>query len=1035
MLMKKLLPVLMLALLLCTAPFQLFAQGVKISGRVTSAVDGSPIIGATVVAGASKRGASTSADGRFTLQVMNFDKSLEVSFLGMKKQDVSLVKSKTFYEVVLEEEYNDLDAVVVTGYGQQLKRDITGAITSLSADDIEVHAGGNINTALQGKIPGMQIVNTSGEPGAGANISIRGLSSINGSNEPLYIIDGVAIESGNVSTLDGDATFSPMAGLDLSDIESIEVLKDAASAAIYGSRAANGVIIITTKGSKDTDFSDPVVTVSHTSSIVSNSRNLDVLTATQFREAYTQSRLNNGNAYPTNDWIINPNNPLYSRSTDWQDIMFRTVYQHRENVNLRGGNKNFSYNLSFSYKDQKPTVVETDYKQYNVRANFNYQMNKWLKGYTSISYAKQDYNRVLSGNSSNTSVLSTIVKSNPCYWPWDPETGELLDYMGNNEIRNPLALATHVPYNYNRDWSILNQRFDITLMKGLVLRLSGSLDTDNSLQDSYTPDRFDKASSFPIDKSRYKETQKKRYTTENYLTYNYKKRNHRLTAMAGMSIMKQEQKTTTLNGEQFIDSKIHHIQNAGKLTNLPSVAESERAELSFFGRVNYTFKDRYIFAFTLRRDGSSRFGKDNRYGNFPAAQLGWRFSDEKFMRWATRKDVLSDAKLRATWGVTGNHAIGNYAAQGSYSATTSQYNGHPGLLYASVPNYDLKWETTTQYNVGLDLSFFRGRLRLTADAYLKESDDLLYNFPSPYYTGFSSIAMNFGSLENKGMELLLETVNLKGGKNKLRWSSSFNLSFNRSKVKSLPTTEPLELSNSIVREGQPIGLFYGHKALGVYAYSSDNIWKYDEVTGEPIPYRKGSASGEIFKGGDVRWADIDENGVIDDNDRVVIGDPNPDFIGGFGNTFSYNGFSLNVLFQFSYGNDIMNDFNRSRDNMKEARNTSTRTLRAWRNEGDVTDVPMIRYSDPMDNYRVSDMHVEDGSYLRLKDVTLSYTWKPKRAIKQLRVSFTATNLLTWTKYTGYDPEVNSSSSPFVMGVDQGAYPKARSFNFGLEATF
>nr|MBE6191503.1 TonB-dependent receptor [Rikenellaceae bacterium] len=1033
--MKKLLPLMLLGLLACVAPLHLLAQGLEVSGRVTNAADGTPIIGATVIAGESKRGTSTTRDGRFTLSVMGFDKHIEISFLGMQKQTVQLTKSQSFYEVVLEEEYNDLDAVVVTGYGSQLKRDITGAITSLSADDIEVHAGGNINTALQGKIPGMQIVNTSGEPGAGANISIRGLSSINGNNEPLYIIDGVAIESSNVSSLDGDATFSPMAGLDVTDIESIEVLKDAASAAIYGSRAANGVIIITTKGGRGLELSDPVVNVSHTSSIVTNSRNLDVLSANQFREIYIQSRLNNGKAYPTNDWVVNPNNPYYCRSTDWQDVMFRPVYQHRENVSLRGSNKNFSYNLSFSYKDQKPTIVETDYKQYNIRANFNYRMNEWLKGYTSVSYAKQDYNRVLSGSSSVYSVLSTIVKSNPCYSPYDPETGEVVDYMGGNEIRNPLALAMHAPYNYKRDWSILNQRFDVTLAKGLELRLSGSLDTDNTLQDSYMPERFNKTSSNPIDTGRYKETQKKRYSTENYLMYNYKKGGHRLTAMAGMSILKYHAKTTTLNGQEFIDSEIHHIQNAGKLTNPPSVTEAEYAELSFFGRLNYTLKDRYIFAFTLRRDGSSRFGKDNRFGNFPAVQLGWRFSDEKFMRWATRKDVLSDAKLRATWGVTGNNSIGNYASQGSFAAASSQYEGNPGLIFSSVANHELKWEKTTQYNVGLDLSFFRGRLLITADAYLKESDDLLYNFPSPYYTGFSSFAMNFGSLENRGMEFLIETVNLKGGKNKLRWSSSFNISFNRSKVKSLPTTEPLELSTSIVRVGQPIGLFYGHRALGVYAYSSDNVYKYDEATGQPIPYRKGSATGDPFKGGDVCWYDADDNGVIDDNDRVVIGDPNPKFIGGFSNNFAYKGFSLNILFQFSYGNDVLNEFNRDRDDLSDARNTSTRTLRAWKHEGDVTDVPMVRYSDPMDNYRVSNMFVEDGSYLRLKDVTLAYTLKPKKLFKTLRISFTATNLLTWSKYTGYDPEVNTSSSPFVMGVDKGAYPKARSYNFGIEATF
>lgn len=1014
----------------------LCAQGQSrvVTGRVINSVDGTPIVGATVIASESKRGVSTTNDGKFSITIAPIDKNLEVSFLGMKRTTTPLTASKSAYNVSLQEEYNDLDAVVVTGYGTQFKRDITGAITSLSAKDIEKNAGGNINTVLQGKIPGMQIITTSGEPGAGSNISIRGLSSINGNNEPLYIIDGVAVGSGNISTLDGDASFSALAGLDINDIESVEVLKDAASAAIYGSRAANGVVIVTTKGGQKLEMSDPVVSVSHTSSIVSNSRNLDVLNSRQFREVYTQARLNNGNERPTNDWIINPNNPMYLRSTDWQDLMFRTVYQHRENVSLRGSSENFSYSLSLGYNDQKPTVIETNYQQYNGRANFTYKISKRLKGYTSLSYSNQDYSRVLSGTSTS-SVVSTIVKSNPAYYPYDYETGKLTDYLGANETRNPIALAKYVPYNFKREWTVISQNFDVDIMKGLVLRISGSMDKDSRQQDSYSPKRFDLVSSRPLDKSRYKYTKSTRLTTEDYITYTLRHRKHRLTAMAGMSIVKYTSDATTLNGEDYIDSQIHNIQNSGKLTNIPSLVESENAELSFYGRVNYTFSDRYIFAFTIRRDGSSRFGKDNRFGNFPSAQIGWRFSDEKFMKWAKKGDVLNDAKLRFTWGVTGNNTIGNYAAQGAFKATTSQYDGHPGVLYSAVPNPDLKWERTTQYNLGLDLSFFGGRINFTGDAYMKKSDNLLFNFPVSYYTGFTSIPMNFGSLDNKGLEFLLETINLKGGAKSLRWSSSFNISLNRSKIGQLPGGESLEMETAIAMEGREVGLFYGHQAQGIYANSADNVYRYDEATGAVIPYYRGSRGGDVFGGGDVRWLDKDGNGIIDDDDRVVIGNPNPKFIGGFFNNFSWKGLGLSVLFQFSYGNDVLNEFNRDRDALKLARNTSTRLLRAWQREGDVTDVPMARYSDPMQNYRVSSLFVEDGSFLRLKDITLSYTLKPKKIVKSLRLSFSAANLITWSKYSGYDPEVNTSTSPFVMGVDSGAYPKARTFNFGIEATF
>lgn len=1033
-------------LLLSTLTMLLFSVALsaqtKITGKITNSSDGTPIIGATVLARESMRATATDKDGNYSLTLSPVDKFIDVTYIGMQNDQTPVVKGKTNYNFAMKESFNNLEEVIVVGYGTQLKRDVTGAITSLTAAEIEQNSGGNLNTALQGKVPGLSIVTTSGEPGAGANVTIRGASSINGSTEPLYIIDGVPVETSNVTSIDGDATFSPIAGINPNDIESVEVLKDAASAAIYGSRAANGVIIITTKGGQKLGVRPPTISVGHTSSIVTNSRNLDVLNGTQFREIYMESRINqaarNGDTPSFDGWVTNPYNPLVYRSTDWQDLMFRTTYQSRTDVSVSGSSENFSYSVSLGYRDLKPTIIYTDYNQLNTRANFTYKITKAVKGYTSVSYSKQDYRRVLTGNSNLQSVVSTVVKSNPCFYPYDPQTGELLYFIGkfggDSGTRNPMALARDVPNNFERDWMVLTQYFDFTLYKGLTLRVQGSMESDQSVQQMYTPRVFDSTNG--IDKGAYQNNLTRRFLSEDYLSYSYKSKDkrHNLNAVLGMSIQKDNGTTFRLDGQDYVDSKVIQIQGAARYTNL-SQTYPEKAQMSFFTRVNYSYHDKYIMSATLRRDGSSRFGANNRWGYFPAASVGWRISSEKFMDWA--QGWLQDAKLRFSWGQTGNQSIGNYAWRGSYEAGSTRYDGNSVILYTAPANYNLGWETTTQYNAGLDLSLFGGRVAFTFDAYKKVSDNLLVNLPISYYTGFSSIPKNFGSIENKGLEFLLETVNITKGK--FKWRSSFNLSLNRSKVLSLPSTGQDDLvfgGISLARVGEPVGVFYTYKALGIYPSDADNVYTGKNAALTKGKYVRGYLDGEPFKGGDVMWYDADGNGVIDDADRVLVGDPNPKFIGGFGNIFSYKQWSLNVFLQFSYGGQILNDFRRDRNSMSMARNTGQDMLRRWQNQGDITDRPRVEYADYMGNFRQSSLWLEDASYLRLKDVTLSYNIKLKKSfVKNVKLQFTAANLLTWSKYSGYDPEVNTSSNPFVQGIDNGAFPKARSYNFGVNLTF
>lgn len=1008
---------------------QLFAQNISIQGTVVEIVNKQPLAGVQIAIKGKSQATVTDKDGKFKIIGISSHSILVISFMGMKTEEIA-VNGQTDLRIELREIPNTLDEVVVIGYGTQAKRDVTGAISSVSAEDMESNPGGNIISSMQGKIPGMQIVTTSGEPGAGANIKIRGASSINGSSEPLYIIDGVPMESGNISSIDGDATFSPLAQINPNDIESIEVLKDGASGAIYGSRAANGVVIITTKGGNKFGVMKPRISLDHTSSIVQNSRKLDVMNGEQFREAYVEARQKNGQEALQN-WVTNPYHPYYNRTTDWQDVIFRSSYQHRNDLSLVGSSESFSYGVSVGFRDLKPVIINTGYQQLNMRGNFSYKLSKRITAGTNISYSNVDYNRILSSGSSNYSALRAALLTNPVFSPLDPITGEMTSWLGVREMRNPLAMAEKIPINFSQKIITLNQYISAEIIKNLTFRTSAYMNFSTVKQNSFQGEEFDSATPRRAI-GKFSENQPYKFVNENTLTYNRKIKKHSLGAVLGQSLERDFSETIRLEGEGYVDSKITPIQGASRFTTI-SRGESERIMLSFFGRLNYNYASRYLASFTMRSDGSSRFGSDNRFGYFPSASVGWRFSDEQFMGFA--KNVLNDGKFRASIGVTGNQSISNYAWQGGFSAPASRYDGTVIIHHNDLSNKNLGWETTTQYNVGMDLSLFKGRATFTADAYLKKSTDLLFDFPINYYTGFTSVATNFGSVENRGIEFLLETVNVD---QELRWTTAFNMSFNKNQVTELPKGEDIIVGGfSLGRIGQPIGIFYAHEALGVYATDADNV--YHSPDGTQGQYRKGASTGEIFKGGDMIWRDLDNNGIIDDNDRLIIGDPNPKFIGGLENRLSFRGFSLNASIYFSYGNKVMNELRRTRNTMRYTGNLGQDALNRWRQQGDVTDFPMVRYGDSMENFRPSSFNLEDASFLRLKEIMFGYSLPSKYLkgmfLKSLSAYVSGTNLLTWSKYSGYDPEVNSSSNPFIQGVDNGSFPKSRSYNLGIKVQF
>lgn len=1004
-------------------------QTVSISGQVVYADGNDAMPGVSVKIKDTDKGTITDADGKYYLTNVPSNASLLFSFIGMNEVEVS-VKGKKKIDVQMEEKLNVLNDVVVVGYGSQMKRDISGAITSFSGKDVSKSSAGSINTALQGKIPGMNITSSSGEPSAGASITIRGAASISGGSEPLYIVDGVPVESTNIKSLEGDATFSPLSSINANDIESIEVLRDAASAAIYGSRAANGVVIITTKGGGNFEVSKPVVEFNHISSLVSTPRKLDVMNGWQFRTAYKEARANN-NMVAEQAWVTNPFHPYYNRTTDWQDELFRTAYQTDNYLNLNGSSKTFSYGVSLGYKNLQPIVIHTDYKQLNFRSNFTYKLSENINGSTRVSYSNSDYTRILSSSSNYYSALRAALFTNPCFSPYDPENGEMLDWLGQQEQRNPLALAKKVPHLFKQYNYSINQTFSANIAKKLSLNTRVSINTRGTEQSSYQPKYFD-SNNPPRDFGKFYTSESKSLMNENTMQYSTLINKHRITALLGQSIQADMSEDIQLNGENYIDPLITPIQAAAKYTRITQ-NETERYMLSYFGRVNYSYAQKYILSLVLRNDASSRFGPDKQMGYFPSASFAWRFSDEKFMK--STKHFLEDAKWRLSYGVTGNQVTSNYGWQGGYSALSTKYDGNVAILHSDLSNTELGWETTTQYNTGLDLTFLNGRIFFSVDAYIKNSDNLLFDFPLSYYTGFNSISMNFGSISNKGIEFLLETVNI----NKpFKWRTSFNISFNKNQITALPNNEDVIIGDfSLGRVGEPIGAFYAFKALGVYARDEDNV--YVSPDGTIDKYRKGAATGEAFKGGDMIWYDVDKNGVIDDSDRMVIGNPHPKFIGGITNDFSYKGFSMNVFFTWSYGNKIMNEIRRRRNQMLLTNNLGQDALNRWQKQGDVTDFPMVRYGDRMENFRASTFTMEDGSYLRLKEITLKYdvskNFLKKTPIDNLSVYVSATNLLTWSKYTGYDPEVNSSINPFIQGVDNGTLPVSRSFNLGFSVKF
>lgn len=807
----------------------------------------------------------------------------------------------------------------------------------------------------------------------------------------------------------------------------MEVLKDGASTSIYGSRAANGVILITTKRGRD---GKAQVSLNVTTGVSNLTRKLGVLNASQWRQIIIDSYKNldnyNGAASPTEPhWTaIDSLNPMNNGDVDWQSVMYRKARQVQADFSVIGGTKTAKYAFSTSFLDQDGIILASNYKRITSRMNADFAVSDKLDIGYSLSYSHGANNRINAGGTGNNSLVQSILVRPPIYSLTYPDGSPIYYFNGK---RNPVGLAKEATHLNTTNRVIGNQYLEYEIINGLKFKTNVSLDFISMKEDEFYPTTIDYRTGY--NSGAVRATSNLTWANENYLTYAVSfKNSHHFSALAGFSQQAWKLETTGLNGMYFASDNIRTLNGAGTISNQAVNTTVEHSLASFFGRLGYDYKGKYLFQANLRADGSSRFGKDKRFGYFPSASIAWRFSDEMLFNGA---EFLDDGKIRFSVGQTGNEAIGNYTSRGEFALGTN-YLTNSGAAPTVMPNAGLSWETTTQYNLGLDLALFGSRISLSGDAYLKNTTDLLFAVPIPETTGFAYITQNIGEIRNKGLEFSVNTVNLKG---KLKWSSNLNIGLNRNKIISLPEEV---LTNGyiqngtyhILKEGESIGTFYGWKFLGVYSRDEDNV---NQV-------RHGSSNGKLFRGGDPIWDDLNGDHIIDSKDRQVIGDAQPDFTGGFNNDFSYQNFSLNVFFQFSYGNDIYSNLNMMRNWVFAYNNVSTDALNRWREQGDVTDYPRPIRNDPLGNEynRVSSRWVEDGSYLRLKNVSLSYDF-PSSLVNKLKlggikVYVTGENLITWTHYTAYDPEV-SSYSGLQIGVDDGSYPQSRTFIVGLNLKF
>ena len=1036
-----------LVLLLCMLPMSIYAQKITVKGTV-SAADG-PVIGATVKVKGAQGGTITDYDGNYQIDAQS-NATLVFSYVGYVTKEVS-VGGKQVINVTLSEDETLLNEVVVVGYGQMKRSDLTGSVVSVGEKAFERSVSTSIDQVLQGRAAGVQIQTNTGTPGGSSTIRIRGTNSLNATNQPIFVIDGVIIDSSS----DDEGSTNPLSGINPSDIVSMDILKDASATAIYGSRASNGVIMITTKKGAS---GEGRITYDGYIGWQQMPKTLDVMNLQEYAQHHND--ISTEGIQAANGNFIHPE--LLSTGTDWQKELFSTAFMTNHNLSFSGGSKEITYAISGGYLNQDGIALGTSFKRLTLRANVDAQIKSWLKGGLNFSMADSKQNTA-TGNS----LIMTALQSQPSVAVRNPDGS----FDGPDDVwmpDNPVALAL-IRDNYNKKENFrFNTYLEATILKGLTFKTEVSGDYNQNKYYYYQPDYKFGVKTSETRTSKWTKTSTKYWSWRNILTYNNTFGKHTVNVMLGQEMSESHWENQVSTATGFL-SNTAKDPSAGDISESTGTGTQVNSSIfSYFGRAFYNYDERYLLTFTLRRDGSSKFADGKRWGWFPSAALAWRVTNEEFMKPLT--ETLSNLKLRFGWGTTGNQNVENWAYMALLSAKSTPWG--VGVLNGNTANPDLKWETTYSTNIGLDVSLWNNRIEFIADWYYKKTKDLLLQIALPAFLGSSGNGAasnpwaNVGSIRNTGVEFTLNTVNI--DKKDFSWRTNAVLSINRNKVTELDTegadlykelsigSDTQNATKTVV--GKPIGQFWGYKVIGRFDKPEDFYYKDADGNLKQVAIPDNCTIGKTETWlGDYIFADLNGDGVINNADETFIGNPEPKFTWGLGNTFTWKGFDLTIQFSGSYGNDVLNYNRRYIEVTGGTANQLNTVMNFARVEKIDPDGPddyrnyhvtntgtilprLYTASYKNKNDRVSDLYVEDGSYIRLQNISLSYTF-PKNLIRHLYITnlklyCNIQNVYTWSKYDGYDPEVGSLyGNTLLNGVDYGRYPSPRIYTIGLNVTF
>jgi TonB-linked SusC/RagA family outer membrane protein len=1005
-----------------------YAQSTKtITGNVVMEANDEALPGISIIEKGTQNGTITNTEGNYSIDVDAAATHLIFSFVGMKTVETAL-DDRIVINISMQEDYIGLEEVVAIGYGSIKKSDMTGSVGSVRLDELKKNPVTSLDQSLQGRVAGVQIVQTSAQPGGSTHFRVRGMNSINAGNDPLYVIDGMMINSsGNLSWISAPV-INPLSAINPSDIESIEILKDASATSIYGARGANGVVLITTKRGK---AGKDNISFEAYYGVQKIANRIEVMNATDYAILFDEAGLNTAIEDGVPYTPKYPNPQTLGEGTNWQELIYRIAPTQNYQLSFSGGNKNTQYAISGNHFNQDGIIIGSDFKRYSFRTNLDHNIKDRLKVGTSFSLNKTQANTI--GSATQAGFFPGVVNTSLTFSPALPvkdSTGQytIKDPEADSWMDNPVAVTREVRAIDNTFKFIGNAYMNYTIIKGLDLKVSIGLDEYQNQQDYYNPD-FTYSGSFNGGQARYSTSSFTRILNENTLNYSTKIDDHKLDFLAGFSYQKTDTRSFIDIVTGFPDNRLGYYGIA-IAANVPLILTGfgEEALISYFGRVNYGYKQKYLATLTHRIDGSSKFGPSKRFGHFPALALAWRVSSESFME---NMPSIYYLKLRASIGTSGNDAIPNFLYVPKITTTDYYFNNLGpaiGYIQENVGNDDLKWETTRQIDFGLDLALVHGRISFSSDYYNKSTYDMLYNAEVPYTSGFSYAMINVGTMKNQGLEFTLNTVNLTG---RFKWKTDASISFNQNEITDLNDNEETYVSDdtyklkigywSIIAVGEELGSFYG--------LVSDGIWQTAEAD---------EAALYAAKPGDFKYVDQNSDYKYNEEDREILGSSQPDFFWSINNTLSFKGFELSFYFQGVHGNQILNSNRFELESGNGKANASIGMLNRWTPEKESNIYP--RANQNADYLRMSDRYLEDGSYVRLQLLTLAYDlpsgFSQKLKVKGARIYISGKNLLTFTDYTGFDPEVGRfGSSNIRQGYDLGGYPTAKTYLLGVSIDF